>query len=366
MTPFAKKVLQWYHSSGRKDLPWQKNKTAYRVWLSEIMLQQTQVSTVIPYFERFLARFPTVEALASSSQDEVLHLWTGLGYYTRARNLYKAAKLVVSEYRGQFPDNIDEVKALPGIGRSTAAAILSFVFNQSHAVLDGNVRRTLSRCFAVEGWPGKKAVEDQLWRLAEANTPEKHAAQYNQAMMDIGAMVCTRVNPKCERCPLHEQCVSSKQGRPLDYPNKRPSKTKPERFTQYCIFFVDQSVLLEKRPSKGVWGGLYCFPEMPKNQHEGIHLLLRRYSLPPSIVMSKEVLRGFRHTFSHYHLNIAHILIKLSHIPEMGLEEGIWLWYNSTRPIHIGLASPVSKLLSNKRFNKEVSNEPHRILLPSQ
>ena len=222
MTPFATAILKWYDAYGRKELPWQQNKTAYTVWLSEIMLQQTQVTTVIPYYQRFLERFPTVIDLANAEQDEVLHLWTGLGYYARARNLHKAAKIVAEQYGGEFPLSLEEMNALPGIGRSTAAAVLSSVYKLPHAILDGNVKRTLARSFAVEGWPGQKKVENQLWEHAEAHTPKQDVDKYNQAMMDMGAMVCTRSKPKCTLCPIESMCEAKKLDRQLDFPGKKP------------------------------------------------------------------------------------------------------------------------------------------------
>ena len=261
MTPFATAILKWYDAYGRKELPWQQNKTAYTVWLSEIMLQQTQVATVIPYYQRFLERFPTVIDLANAEQDEVLHLWTGLGYYARARNLHKAAKIVAEQYGGEFPLSIEEMNALPGIGRSTAAAVLSSVHKLPHAILDGNVKRTLARSFAVEGWPGQKKVENQLWEHAEAHTPKKDVDKYNQAMMDMGAMVCTRSKPKCTLCPIENMCEAKKLDRQLDFPGKKPKKEKPVKETWFVILYHDNQVWLEQRPQSGIWGGLFCFPQ---------------------------------------------------------------------------------------------------------
>lgn len=231
---FSDAILGWYDKYGRKTLPWQQEKTPYKVWLSEIMLQQTQVATVIPYFERFMSRFPTVVDLANAELDEVLHLWTGLGYYARARNLHKAAKKIAAEYNGEFPTNIDDVMALPGVGRSTAGAVLSLSLGQHHPILDGNVKRTLSRHFAVEGWPGKKPVENRLWELAETNTPAEGVQRYNQAMMDMGAMICTRSKPKCDICPVNYSCEANALGRQTDFParNQRKPfrKKKPASF----------------------------------------------------------------------------------------------------------------------------------------
>jgi len=228
--PFAHSVLQWYEKFGRKNLPWQQNKTLYGVWLSEVMLQQTQVSTVIPYFERFIKTFPNVTALANASQDEVLHLWTGLGYYARARNLHKAAQTIRDEYQGEFPTQFEQVWALTGVGRSTAGAILSSVQNQPYPILDGNVKRVLSRYFAVEGWPGEKKVENQLWQLSEQVTPTTRVAEFNQAMMDLGSSTCTPTTPTCNLCPINEFCQSFEKGTMLQYPVKsKKKKAKPTK-----------------------------------------------------------------------------------------------------------------------------------------
>ncbi|STO79472.1 A/G-specific adenine glycosylase [Grimontia hollisae] len=233
---FSDAILTWYDKYGRKTLPWQQEKTPYKVWLSEIMLQQTQVATVIPYFERFMTRFPTVVDLAHAELDEVLHLWTGLGYYARARNLHKAAQKIAADYNGEFPTTIEDVMALPGVGRSTAGAVLSLSLGQHHPILDGNVKRTLSRHFAVEGWPGKKPVENRLWELAEENTPAEGVQRYNQAMMDMGAMICTRSKPKCYLCPVNHSCEANAMSRQSDFPGKKPKKTLPEKETCFVLF----------------------------------------------------------------------------------------------------------------------------------
>ncbi|EKL5295910.1 A/G-specific adenine glycosylase [Vibrio parahaemolyticus] len=350
MTPFASAILEWYDAYGRKDLPWQQNKTAYSVWLSEIMLQQTQVTTVIPYYQRFLERFPTVVDLANAEQDEVLHLWTGLGYYARARNLHKAAKEVAHKYSGEFPLNLEQMNALPGIGRSTAAAVLSSVHKQPHAILDGNVKRTLSRCFAVEGWPGQTKVENQLWEIAEAHTPQTDVDKYNQAMMDMGAMVCTRSKPKCTLCPVADLCVAKKQGNVLDYPGKKPKKEKPVKQTRFVMLHHHNEngheVWLEQRPQTGIWGGLFCFPQTEHVDVESdIDLLLEQRGIKASDINKQETLITFRHTFSHYHLDITPILIDLSKQPDVVMEGSKGLWYNLSQPEEVGLAAPVKLLL---------------------
>lgn len=348
MTPFASKVLEWYDAYGRKNLPWQQNKTAYRVWLSEIMLQQTQVATVIPYFERFTERFPTISDLAQASQDEVLHYWTGLGYYARARNLHKTAQIIAETYHGEFPTILEDVNALPGIGRSTAGAILSSVYHQPHAILDGNVKRTLSRSFAIDGWPGQKSVENRLWSIAEEQTPQTAVDKYNQAMMDMGAMVCTRSKPKCSLCPVSELCISLQQGNPEDYPGKKPKKTKPEKSTFFIILVAENQVWLEQRPSLGIWGGLHCFPQIEDETQ--LNNTFDDLKIEKSNIKSSQTLIAFRHTFSHYHLDITPILVELRQIPHSIMEDNVGLWYNLSQPEQVGLAAPVKKLLDNLHF----------------
>lgn len=347
MSTFSDAILAWYDKFGRKSLPWQQNKTAYTVWLSEIMLQQTQVTTVIPYFERFLQRFPTVTDLAQAHQDEVLHLWTGLGYYARARNLHKTAQIVQQQYAGEFPTDLEVMNALPGIGRSTAAAILSSVYKQPHAILDGNVKRTLARCFAVEGWPGQKKVENKLWEIAKTHTPSQDVDKYNQAMMDMGAIVCTRSKPKCDLCPVSEYCQAKAQQRQLDFPGKKPKKQKPIKETWFVMLYHDNQVWLEQRPQTGIWGGLFCFP-----QHETaeIEQQLDNRAVHDNMIDSTQVLNAFRHTFSHYHLDITPILVKLTKQPNLVMEADKGLWYNLSQPEKVGLATPVKQLLEQLSF----------------
>ncbi|HBN89762.1 MAG TPA: A/G-specific adenine glycosylase, partial [Rheinheimera sp.] len=256
---FSNQLVSWYQQHGRKTLPWQLEKTPYKTWLSEIMLQQTQVATVIPYFERFLARFNDVTALAAAELDEVLHLWTGLGYYARARNLHKAAKMIVAEHRGQFPLGFEQVLALPGIGRSTAGAVLSLALGQHYPILDGNCKRVLARFAAVPGWPGDKATEQTLWQLAEQITPKQTVAQFNQAMMDLGATLCSRSKPRCSECPLKLKCKAALAGEQALYPGKKPKKALPERQSFWLLLQHQQQVLLLQRPAAGLWGGLYGF-----------------------------------------------------------------------------------------------------------
>ena len=339
---FAQRVLDWFDLHGRHDLPWQTDTTPYRVWISEIMLQQTQVKTVIPYFQRMMARFPDVEALAAAPEDEVLHLWTGLGYYARARNLHKAAKYVSNDLSGQFPDTLEGLQALPGVGRSTAGAILSIAYRKRASILDGNVKRVLARYRAVAGWPGKSAVHDQLWKLAEALTPMARCADYTQAMMDLGATLCTRSSPRCEECPLHNDCEAHATGRQLEYPGKKPKKKLPIRQTRFLMLRgPDGEMLLEKRPPTGIWGGLWWFPEAADLEPESHCFALT--GLEPGDIESWPV---FRHTFSHYHLDIEPVLAKLPTQSEQVMDADRQLWYNVRQPPQIGLAAPVVGLLA--------------------
>lgn len=346
---FSSAILAWYDQFGRKTLPWQQQKTPYKVWLSEIMLQQTQVATVIPYFERFIARFPTIQDLATADQDEVLHLWTGLGYYARARNLHKAAQLIVSEHNGIFPTTIEAVEALPGIGRSTAGAVLSLSLKQHHPILDGNVKRTLARCYAIEGWPGKKIVENTLWEIASKNTPIAGVERYNQAMMDMGALICTRSKPKCELCPVEAMCQAKAEQRQADFPGKKPKKVLPEKQTWFAIFQYKNQVWLEQRPQTGIWGGLWCFPE--NDNADLTDLLQSQLEHPNKIIDQQQQLIAFRHTFSHYHLDIVPMLFTLNQQPTV-IHERQGQWYDLNAPAKIGLAAPVQKILDSLRYQQ--------------
>jgi A/G-specific adenine glycosylase len=337
---FAEQVLGWFERHGRKDLPWQQQPTPYRVWVSEIMLQQTQVKTVIPFYERFMSRFPDVLSLASAPQDDVLHHWSGLGYYARARNLHKAAQQVYDNYNGVFPERFEQVVALPGIGRSTAGAILSLACGQRHAILDGNVKRVLARYHAVHGWPGNSAVLRELWSLAETATPLKAVAAYNQAMMDLGATLCRRGMPDCPHCPLHMGCLARQQGIQRDLPSPRPRKTLPVRQV-HMLLLQDprQSVWLQQRPSSGIWGGLWSFPEF--ESVDVMHNWLDEKALQADIEMGDVV----RHTFSHFHLDITPCVARLQN-PVFSVMDGDGgVWYNTGQPGALGLPAPVQRLL---------------------
>jgi len=346
MNPFAAHVLEWSDRNGRKDLPWQKDPTPYRVWVSEIMLQQTQVNTVVPYYERFMASFPDVETLAASGVDDVLHHWSGLGYYARARNLHKAAEILVSEYAGTFPDDIDDVTGLPGIGRSTAGAVLSLSRNQRHPILDGNVKRVLARFYAVEGWPGQLKVARKLWAYAEQNTPGDNVAAYTQAMMDLGATVCTRTRPNCTLCPLSNDCAAHAAGCETEFPGKKPRKKKPRRSTHMILVRRDDALYLEKRPPSGIWGGLYSFPELDSADQA---LDWCRQNLNTDTV-AVESLQMLSHSFTHFDLDIHPIAVRVTCDPGVAGESDA-IWYRPDTPQQVGIAAPVQQLISNIGFD---------------
>ncbi|MCL4106092.1 UNVERIFIED_CONTAM: hypothetical protein GTU68_058398 [Idotea baltica] len=342
MSQFAHKVLNWFDQNGRKDLPWQHEINPYRVWVSEIMLQQTQVKTVIPYFHRFMTNFPTVAALAAGSEDQVLHLWTGLGYYARARNLHRAAKMVCHELAGEFPSEVDDLVQLPGVGRSTAGAIRSIAFGRPATILDGNVKRVLARYKAVPGWPGKSAVHQQLWDIADELTPLQRVGDYSQAMMDLGATLCTRAAPDCVSCPLVADCEAFKLGTPRDFPGKKPPKKTPVKNTTFLMVSAENGdVWLERRPNSGIWGGLWCFPEISDGA-QAKNWCLDRWGVAPT---ENRPWPEFRHTFSHYHLDIQPLQLILPNNPETVMEGEQQLWYNTRQPPKVGLAAPVASLL---------------------
>ncbi len=341
VSAFSKRLLHWFDEHGRKHLPWQNPIEPYRVWVSEVMLQQTQVDTVIPYFERMLERFPTVQDMASAPIDDVLHLWTGLGYYARARNLHKCAQTVVEVYDGKFPADVDALANLPGIGPSTAAAITSIAFEQSTAILDGNVKRVLARHSATEGWPGQGKVADKLWVVARAHMPKKRCRDYTQAIMDIGATLCVRSKPKCAVCPVAIDCVALAQGRVSEYPGKKPKKEKPVKSAFLLLVQAPNGdILLEQRPPTGIWGGLWCLPEQPTS------IDLDEYvDQQFGKVRGMEEWPQWRHTFSHYHLDIQPVLVKLDKRPRQIMEANKVIWYNVRKPATVGLAAPVRVLL---------------------
>mgnify|MGYP003384732943 CR=1 FL=1 len=355
---FATQVITWYHHQGRKHLPWQQNKTPYSVWISEIMLQQTQVATVIPYYQRFMESFPTIRDLALADEDNVLHHWTGLGYYARARNLHKAAKLINTEHKGIFPEDIAQVIALPGIGRSTAGAILSLSLNQHHPILDGNVKRVLARSYLVEGYNGLAKFDKALWLLSETLTPAIDTGFYTQAMMDLGATVCTRSKPRCDICPVKTSCLALASTQQANFPQKKPKKIIPEKHTIMVIPRIttktSDKVLMEKRPPAGIWGGLWCFYEV-SDKSEIPHLLHSLGLNISNVANSQQALTTFRHTFSHFHLDISPIIIECSEgntseLPQINLQEVSeprkQKWYDLRNEANVGLAASTKKLIS--------------------
>ncbi len=348
----AQPLLAWFSKHGRHDLPWQQPRNAYRVWISEIMLQQTQVTTVIPYFERFLQTFKDINQLANAPLDAVLHQWTGLGYYARARNLHKAAQHIQNQHGGKFPTDFESVLALPGIGRSTAGAILAQAFGQRHAILDGNVKRVLTRYYAIEGWPGQKAVDQILWDKAELNTPDEHLVDYTQAIMDLGATLCKRSKPDCDNCPLNNHCQAHAKGQETDFPTSKPKKTKPVK--QTCMLLImdksGQHTLLQQRPPSGIWGGLWSFPECQPDDDVNDWC---RHHLQLS-VSANQPLAPLRHTFSHYHLDIQPIKVQASASSPIGVMDSEQLiWYNTRQPDERGLPTPVKTLL------EQLASESH-------
>lgn len=341
---FQRFILSWFDEHGRKHLPWQYNKTPYRVWISEIMLQQTQVNTVIPYFERFIQRFPDLASLANAKDDEVLHLWAGLGYYSRARNLHRAAKMVMENFAGEFPNTLEDLQALPGIGQSTAGAILAIAFNQPAAILDGNVKRVLARFHGITQAINEKGVEAKLWALAQAYTPTKRVADYTQAMMDLGATLCIRGKPQCERCPLVSHCSAHAQDIASFLPKKKTTRELPVRTATMLVLKKDEQILLCKRPPTGIWGGLWSLPEIPG---EPVKTAISRFCRQnfQIKVTDHQCLASFRHTFSHYHLDIFPVLIEIKRLPAIIMEEAQQIWYNPHKPKSVGLPKPIQSIM---------------------
>lgn len=346
MTAFAARLLDWYDEQGRKDLPWHHDRTAYRVWLSEIMLQQTQVNTVIPYFEKFVAQFPDVRALAGAPLDEVLRLWSGLGYYARARNLHRAARTLMDDFNGRFPPDQAALESLPGVGRSTAGAILAQAFDIRAPILDGNAKRVLARFHAVPGWPGRSETLRRLWQLAEAHTPDLRVRDYTQAIMDLGALVCTRSRPDCGSCPQQAHCEAYRLGRPQDYPEPKPRKALPRKLT-WMLMLEDRKgrLLLERRPPSGIWGGLWSLPEAdPALDVEALpDYCARAYGVRCGQPQSLE---GLCHTFSHYQLQIQPALLKVEDTTPVVRESGDRCWLRPPEIVDAGVPTPIRKLVT--------------------
>jgi len=317
---FAARLVRWQRQQGRHDLPWQ-GADAYGVWISEIMLQQTQVATVIPYYQRFMAAFPDVTALARASEDAVLAHWSGLGYYARGRNLHRAARQIVAEFQSRFPRDFDAILALPGIGRSTASAICALALHERRAILDGNVKRLLARHRGIDGWPGNPAVEKQLWQAAEALLPEKDVAIYTQALMDMGATLCTRRQPACAACPVRTDCIALAGNRVHELPGARPRKPLPEKCATFLLLLHNNELLLEKRPGSGIWGGMWCPPQLDDAAMVADYLRQRGI-----VAAGQIVLTGFTHTFTHFRLHITPLLLPLARKPLQCQQAGnIWL-----------------------------------------
>jgi A/G-specific adenine glycosylase len=343
---FADRLLAWFDRHGRKTLPWQKDPTPYRVWVSEVMLQQTQVQTVIPYYARFMSRFPNVAALAEAPIDEVLHLWTGLGYYARARNLKACAQLLIERYGGEFPKDLESVTALPGIGRSTAGAILALSRGERHPILDGNAKRVLARVFGIAGDPGTRTVLEALWETAERCTPHERVGAYTQAIMDLGATLCTRTRPACTVCPMNRQCVAAREGRQAELPGAKRKRARPAREAVLLIAETGEAatraVLIERRPSPGLWGGLWSPPQF-ESESAALDWCRRELGDPGS----PQALAPIEHGFTHFDLRLNPLRVRCSHA---GVRDGDdRLWYALGAPPKVGLPQPIHRLFERMR-----------------
>ena len=334
-TAFAARLTAWQAAAGRHDLPWQRTRDPYRIWLSEIMLQQTQVATVIPYYERFLAAFPDVRALAAADPGAVAALWAGLGYYARARNLHRCAREVVAAHGGKFPESAAALARLPGIGRSTAAAIAAFAFGERAAILDGNVKRVLCRCFGIEGFPGLAAVDRNLWQLAESLLPETGIEAYTQGLMDLGATVCTRTRPDCTACPLAGDCVARAAGRQRELPAARPRQALPERSACFMLITDGTRLLLERRPPHGLWGGLLVPPEGEPDA------VLARLGLTTG---EQRELAPLRHAFTHFRLTLLPVLCRVTPATAVNDDPAL-TWVPLAEAADAGVPTPVRKLI---------------------
>jgi A/G-specific adenine glycosylase len=347
---FAQRLLAWFEAYGRHALPWQTNMTPYRVWVSEVMLQQTQVATVIPYYERFMARFPDVHSLADATQDEVLHLWTGLGYYARARNLQACAMAVVAEHGGEFPHTLEDMTALPGIGRSTAGAILAISRGQRQPILDGNVKRVLARVFGIGGDPGSAAVIAQLWAQSESCTPATNVGAYTQAIMDLGATVCTRSRPACTVCPMNTVCIAALEGRQAELPGAKPKRVRPSRQATLLIaqrgFNGSSAVLVERRPATGLWGGLWSPPQF-ETESEAIAWCHSRIG---EARVDAGTLAPIDHAFTHFDLRLNPLRVRCE-LSSQVREGGDLLWYRLESPPRIGLPQPIAQLFERLRMS---------------
>ncbi len=323
MPAFASQIIAWQKQHGRHDLPWQNTTDPYAIWVSEIMLQQTQVAAVISYYGRFMARFPDIACLANAEQDEVLQHWSGLGYYSRARNLHNAAQKVVDDFEGNFPQDFDDILSLPGIGKSTAAAISTFAFNHPMPILDGNVKRVFARYFLIEGWPGTPKIEQQMWQIAYRENPNEEAQAYTQGLMDLGATLCTRSRPRCNDCPVQGSCQAYEQARVGQLPTPKQKKALPERHCVMLIHYDAGEVLLEKRANTGIWGGLWSFPEAEETPENA------------------EKLPAFTHTFTHFKLHIQPVVINDTKPPN----QPNTLWLTPEEALQAAIPTPIRKIL---------------------
>lgn len=354
MQPFSKRLLKWWDQHGRHDLPWQHPRSAYRCWVSEIMLQQTQVKTVIPYFELFISRFPGIPSLAAASSDEVMSMWSGLGYYARARNLLKTAQICVAVHGSDLPATPVELEALPGIGKSTANAIYSQAHNQPAVVLDGNVKRVLGRHLAFDGWPGKPAVHNQLWLHAESLLPSDRGADYTQAIMDLGATLCTRSKPQCGECPVSQDCQALLQHKVDEYPHSRPKKIRVTEKTFQMLILVDENhkVLLERRPPAGVWGGLWSLPADDRGEDLSERLPFNSKSL--------RSLPELHHQLTHISMTIKPLIGSVQESEQGVAQEwpnGVECtadrqWFGADEWPALGLPKPVRQLLEKHMTNE--------------
>lgn len=337
---FASRLVAWQRRHGRHDLPWQV-KDPYRVWLSEIMLQQTQVKSVLDYYPRFLARFPDVASLAAAPADDVLAQWSGLGYYSRARNLHKAARMVMDEFGGAFPAEREQLERLPGVGRSTAAAISAFAFGRRETILDGNVKRVLARCFGIDGFPGDKAIEKRMWALAEQILPADAAdvGPYVQGLMDLGATVCSRGKPACTACPMVDGCVAAREGRTGELPTPRPKKTVPTRHTAMLLARHENKVWLERRPPTGIWGGLLSLPEF------GTTLEMEGWLNGRGDGDMLPAWPELEHVFTHFRLIITPQPVRIDRLAAAGVAEADGQWLDIDQAVDAGVPAPVRRLL---------------------
>ncbi len=331
---FTTRLIAWQKVAGRHDLPWQNTRDPYRIWLSEIMLQQTQVATVIPYYQRFLASFPDVAALAAAPIEAVIEHWAGLGYYARARNLHRCAQQIVAVHAGKFPKTSEQLVELPGIGRSTAAAVAAFAFGQRAAILDGNVKRVLCRHFGIDGFPGAAPVDRALWQLAESLLPASDIEAYTQGLMDLGATLCTRGRPRCGYCPLAAECVACRDGRQGELPQAKPRKAVPERSSRFVLISDGQRLLLERRPPSGLWGGLLVPPEGEPAD------VLARLGLH---VTSQRELAPFKHVFTHFRLTLQPVLCEVA--PSQACAEPGLEWVEIAKAADAGVPTPIRKLI---------------------